>query len=298
MVAAAAPPHPAAVAAALPLPAQRGGSTIISLRVSCRAASPRCSRQVQCDCVACIEGASTALSVDYTRLILRLKGGGEYVFGHSSLEVERVRLEQLPWHLAELVVDTCKLYEEGSVYAEFPPSNFTKPTRRTAGHRFSSETLRLGFANRRSPNPKEDAELMQGVRAEADRKARLRHNWWKGPALAFVLGTHERIGERSPIRMLDSDALRGILAAVHAAGPASEADFYANDPGRPTYTLVWGYPELQASKSPPALPRLPSESGYDGYWYVTSSVLAESSMRMRLAGAARDHRRLATRSCS
>jgi len=234
--------------------------------------------------------------MDSGLLILRLKGGGECVFRRSW---SPARTETLPWHLAELVVENCDLYEEGCVYAEFPPSVL----RRLAGHNFSCTLIREFFEEwgSRSPDSEdaEDAELLQGVRAEADRQARLRDDWWRGRALAFALGTHQRIGERSPIRMLDSDALRGILAAVHAAGPASEAEYYANDPGRPTYTLVWGYPELQASKSPPALPSLPSQRRYAGCWYVTSSFWRSLlAMRMRLAGAARDHRRLATRSCS
>ena len=108
--------------------------------------------------------------------------------------------------------------------------------------------------------------------------------------------------------MLTPDALRAILALVHAAGPASEAEYYADYPGRPSYRLIRRYPSrlLQASESPPALPSLPSEHRYVGCWYVSASVFAclplflrsVPAVRMRLAGAARDHRLLATKSCS
>ena len=86
----------------------------------------------------------------------------------------------------------------------------------------------------------EHAKLMQSVRAEGLRQEEVRDRWWRGRALALALGTQERIGERSPIRMLDSDALRAILASVHAAGPASEAEYYADYPGRPSYSLDQG----------------------------------------------------------
>ena len=84
--------------------------------------------------------------------------------------------------------------------------------------------------------------------------------------------------------MLDSDALRAILASVHAAGPASEAEYYADYPGRPSYKLIPRYPCLQASESPPALPSLPSERRYDGCWYVAASVFAERSSSENAAG--------------
>ena len=152
----------------------------------------------------------------------------------------------------------------------------------------------------------EHAKLMQSVRAEGLRQEEVRDRWWRGRALALALGTQERIGERSPIRILDSDAFRAILAMVRAAGPASEAEYYADYPGRPSYRLIRRYPLLQASESPPAFPSLPSEHRYVGCWYVSASVFAclplflrsVPAVRMRLAGAARDHRLLATKSCS
>ena len=69
--------------------------------------------------------------------------------------------------------------------------------------------------------------------------------------------------------MLDLDALQGILALVTALGPASEAEYYTKDQGRPSYKLVWCYPELQALKSPPSLPSLHSKRRYAGYWCVS-----------------------------
>jgi hypothetical protein len=188
--------------------------------------------------------------------------------------------------LAEVVVDPENLYfdgragefEQGFVIAEFPPSVFSGPTRKTDGYRLKSESRAVFFDRRRRPDHEdaEDAGLMHSVRAEARRKARLRNRWWRGRALALALGTQERVGERSPIRILDSDALRAILASVHAAGPASEAEYYADYPGRPSYRLIRRYPSrlLQASESPPALPSLPSEHRYVGCWYVSASVFA------------------------
>ena len=254
------------------------------------------------------------MSLNSGRLILRYKGGQESVFGLSHLEVDP--RTAYPWHLAELLVDTDNLYadggagefEQGFVQAKFPPSVLAGPKRRTDGYRLMSESRVVFFDRRRSPDPEdaEDVGLMQSVRAEARRKARLRNRWWRGRALALALGTQERMGERSPIRILDSDALRAILASVHAAGPASEAEYYADYPGRPSYRLIRRYPLLQASESPPALPSLPSEHRYVGCWYVSASVFAclplflrsVPAVRMRLAGAARDPRLLATKSCS
>ena len=86
--------------------------------------------------------------------------------------------------------------------------------------------------------------------------------------------------------MLTPDALRAILAMVRAAGPASEAEYYADYPGRPSYRLIRRYPSrlLQASESPPALPSLPSERRYVGCWYVAASVFAEHSSSENAAG--------------
>ena len=242
------------------------------------------------------------MSLNSGRLILRYKGGRESVFGLSRRQrgqpysAHAPELKTYPWHLAEVVVDPENLYfdgragefEQGFVIAEFPPSVFSGPTRKTDGYRLKSESRAVFFDRRRRPDEEdaEDAELMQSVRAEARRKARVRDRWWRGRALALALGTQERIGERSPIRMLTPDALRAILASVHAAGPASEAEYYADYPGRPSYRLIRRYPSrlLQASESPPALPSLPSERRYVGCWYVAASVFAERSSSENAAG--------------
>ena len=196
------------------------------------------------------------MSLNSGRLILRYKGGRESVFGLSRRQrgqpysAHAPELKTYPWHLAEVVVDPENLYfdgragefEQGFVIAEFPPSVFSGPTRKTDGYRLKSESRAVFFDRRRRPDEEdaEDAELMQSVRAEGRRKARVRDRWWRGRALALALGTQERIGERSPIRMLTPDALRAILALVHAAGPASEAEYHADYPGRPSYSLDQG----------------------------------------------------------
>ena len=199
------------------------------------------------------------MSLNSGHLILRRKGGPECVFGRSHMDDFSTTL---PWHLAELIVDTAHLYEvENGIanrYFNAPghqgrwpavlfadlAAGHTCPC--TDGQRHTcrctdgiTKTLHVYFDPRRIPDPKntEDAELMQSVRAEALRKERVRDRWWRGRALALALGTQERIGERSPIRMLDSDALRAILASVRAAGPASEAEYHADCPGRPSYSL-------------------------------------------------------------
>ena len=168
----------------------------------------------------------------------------------------------LPWHLAELIFDTANQYaiENGTanryfnapghqghwpavLFADFAAGHTcpcTDGQRRTCRCTDGiTTTLRVYFDPRRSPDPKDaaHAELMQSVRAEAHRKERVRDRWWRGRALALALGTQERLGERSPIRMLTPDALRAILAMVRAAGPASEAEYHADYPGRPSYSL-------------------------------------------------------------
>jgi hypothetical protein len=196
--------------------------------------------------------------------------------------------------LAQLVVEPENLYadgtpgefEQGFVFAKFPPSVFAGPTRKTDGYRLKSESRAVYFDRRRRPDEEdaEDAELMHSVRAEGLRQEEVRDMWWRGRALALALGTQERIGERSPIRMLTPDVLRAILAILHAAGPASEAEYHTDCPGRPSYKLIPRYPCLQASESPPALPSLPSERRYVGCWYVSASVFAERSSSENAAG--------------
>ena len=180
------------------------------------------------------------MSLNSGQLILRRKGGPECVFGRSHMD----DFSTLPWHLAELIFDTANQYaiENGTANRYFNGhqghwpavlfADFGHTCPCTDGQRRTcrctdgiTTTLRVYFDPRRSPDPKDaaDAELMQSVRAEALRKERVRDRWWRGRALALALGTQERIGERSPIRMLTPDALRAILAILHAAGPAAPA---------------------------------------------------------------------------
>ena len=229
----------------------------MALRVSRRGASPLCSRQEDCVCVACFEGASACVSLNSGELILRLKGshvngGSDHVFGRRLLENDPFAAQ--PWRLAELVVDTpgfvgywpesvCGNYWPQSVFVEFPTTVFKNIRRSVYFHRVrkpdqEGEWCRaLGLYAPPQKFYAEHAKLMQSVSAEANRQARLRDRWWRGRALALALGTQERIGERSPIRMLTPDAFRAILAMVRAAGPASEAEYHADYPGRPSYSL-------------------------------------------------------------
>ena len=166
--------------------------------------------------------------------------------------MEKDSLAAHPWHRAELVVDSpgfvgywpesvCSSYWPQSVFVEFPPTVFSVYFHRVRKPDQEGEWCRaLGLYAPPQNFYAEHAKLMQSVRAEGLRQEEVRDRWWRGRALALALGTQERVGERSPIRMLAPDALRAIFAVVHAAGPASEAEYHADYPGRPSYSLDQG----------------------------------------------------------